>query len=52
MANQVKFDYSLACNVISDDEIKSMEKIVSAAKEVLLSRNGAGNDFLLSLIHI
>ena len=46
MANQVKFDYSLACNVISDDEIKSMEKIVSAAKEVLLSRNGAGNDFL------
>ncbi len=46
MANQVKFDYSLACNVISDDEIKSMEKIVSTAKEVLLSRNGAGNDFL------
>ncbi|MCI8748506.1 MAG: glucose-6-phosphate isomerase [Lachnospiraceae bacterium] len=46
MANQVKFDYSLACNVISDDEIKSMEKIVSDAKEVLLSRNGAGNDFL------
>ncbi|MFG6349143.1 MAG: glucose-6-phosphate isomerase [Lachnospiraceae bacterium] len=46
MANQVKFDYSLACNVISDDEIKSMEKIVSAAKEVLLSRNGAGNDFM------
>ena len=46
MANQVKFDYSLACNVISDDEIKSMEEIVSDAKEVLLSRNGAGNDFL------
>lgn len=46
MANQVKFDYSLACNVISDDEIKSMEKIVDGAKEVLLSRNGAGNDFL------
>ena len=46
MANQVKFGYSLACNVISEDEIKSMEKIVSDAKEVLLSRNGAGNDFL------
>ncbi|MCI9080169.1 MAG: glucose-6-phosphate isomerase [Lachnospiraceae bacterium] len=46
MANQVKFEYSLARNVISDDEIKSMEKIVSDAKEVLLSRNGAGNDFL------
>lgn len=42
----MKFDYSLACNVISDDEIKSMEKIVDGAKEVLLSRNGAGNDFL------
>ena len=46
MANQVKFGYSLACNVISEDEIKSMEKIASDAKEVLLSRNGAGNDFL------
>lgn len=46
MANQVKFDYSLACNVISEDEIKSMEKIVCDAKEVLLSRSGAGNDFL------
>ncbi len=46
MANQVKFDYSLARNVISDDEVKSMEKIVNDAKEVLLSREGAGNDFL------
>ena len=36
MANQVKFDYSLACNVISEDEIKSMEKIVCGAKEVLI----------------
>lgn len=35
MANQVKFDYSLARNVISDDEVKSMEKIVNDAKEVL-----------------
>ena len=46
MANQVKFDYSLACNVISEDEIKSMEKIVCDAKEVLVGRSGAGNDFL------
>ena len=46
MANQVKFDYSLACNVISEDEIKSMEKIVCGAKEVLVGRSGAGNDFL------
>ena len=46
MANQVKFDYSLACNVISEDEIKSMEKIANDAKEVLVSKSGAGNDFL------
>lgn len=46
MANQVKFDYSLACNVISEDEVNSMAKIAGDAKEVLLSREGAGNDFL------
>lgn len=46
MANQVKFDYSLVSNVISEDEVKSMAKIASDAKEVLLSREGAGNDFL------
>ncbi len=46
MANQVKFDYSLACNIISEDEVQSMEKITNDAKEVLLSREGAGNDFL------
>ena len=46
MASQVKFDYALAGNVISEDEVKSMQKIAEDAKEVLVSKNGAGNDFL------
>ena len=46
MANQVKFDYGLAKNVISEDEVKSMEKIAVDAKDVLVSKSGAGNDFL------
>lgn len=46
MASQVRFDYSLASNVISEDEIKSMEKITNDAKDVLLSKSGAGSDFL------
>ena len=46
MANQVKFDYGLAKNVISEDEVKSMEKIANDAKDVLVSKSGAGNDFL------
>ena len=46
MAEQVKFDYSLAKGVISEDEVKSMEKIAQDAKELLVSKTGAGNDFL------
>ena len=46
MASQVKFDYALTTGVISEDEIKSMEKIAKDAKEVLVSKSGAGNDFL------
>lgn len=46
MANQVKFEYGLAKNVISEDEVKSMEKIANDAKDVLVSKSGAGNDFL------
>ena len=46
MANKVTFDYSLTENVISADEIESMEKITNDAKELLLSKEGAGSDFL------
>lgn len=43
---QVKFDYSLVKNVVSQDEMVAMGKITNDAKEVLVGRNGAGNDFL------
>ena len=38
MANKVTFDYSLTENVISADEIKSMEKITNDAKELYLAK--------------
>ena len=46
MAKQVTFDYSLTKSFISEDEVTAMEKIVAAAKEVLVGKTGAGNDFL------
>lgn len=46
MANKVSFDYALTKDVISAEEIKAMEKIAGDAREVLLSKEGAGNDFL------
>ncbi|MDO4323422.1 MAG: glucose-6-phosphate isomerase [Lachnospiraceae bacterium] len=46
MGNKVSFDYSKAAGFISADEVKAMERIVAGAKETLLSRTGAGNDFL------
>ena len=46
MSGRVTFDYSKTAGMIHDNEIESMKAIAEAAKEVLLSRNGAGNDFL------
>lgn len=46
MEKHVTFDYSLASGFIRDDEIKSMEAAVAAAKDTLEGRKGAGNDFL------
>lgn len=46
MGTQVKFDYSLTNGIVSEDEIKSMAKIANDAKDVLVSKSGAGNDFL------
>ena len=43
---KVTFDYSKAANVIAPHEMESMAKIAEAAKETLLSKSGAGNDFL------
>lgn len=46
MAEKVTFDYSRAMGFIREDEVAIMEKLAGAAKEELLSKSGAGNDFL------
>ena len=46
MSNHVTFDYSLTDKFISEDEIKSMKSIASTAKDTLVNKSGAGNDFL------
>lgn len=43
---KVRFDYAKAENVIASHEMESMEKIAEAAREILVSKSGAGNDFL------
>lgn len=43
---KVTFDYSKADKFISASEVASMESIVNNAKETLVSKTGAGNDFL------
>jgi glucose-6-phosphate isomerase len=44
--SKVAFDYSKASAFISDEEVSYMEKLVADAKEQLVSKTGAGNDFL------
>ena len=44
--SKVTFDYSKASKFISDDEVVAMKKIAEDAKEVLVNKSGAGNDFL------
>ena len=46
MSTKVTYDYSKAMQFISEQEIDSMCDIVENAKEVLVSKSGAGNDFL------
>lgn len=43
---KVSFDYSKAAGFISEEEVSYMSKLVADAKEQLVSRTGAGNDFL------
>ena len=43
---KVTFDYSKASSFISKDEMAIMEKLAADAKETLVSKTGAGNDFL------
>ena len=52
---KITFDYSKTAGFISEEEIGYMSRLTEQAKDVLVSKNGAGNDFLgwiLSLIHI
>ena len=44
--SKVTFDYSKAAGFISAEEVTSMEKIALQAKETLVSKSGAGNDYL------
>ena len=46
MANKVTFDYSKAKVFISDNEVKLMSKLAEDAKDVLVNKTCAGNDFL------
>ena len=44
--NKITLDYSKTASFISAEEIGYMSKLAEDAKEVLVSRSGAGNDFL------
>ena len=46
MSAKVTFDYSKAGAFISADEVAMMKKLTLDAKELLVSKTGAGNDFL------
>ena len=46
MGTKVAFDYSKAAGFIREHEMQSFEQIACAAKEVLVSRSGQGNDYL------
>jgi glucose-6-phosphate isomerase len=43
---KVTFDYSKAAPFVQAEEVKNMKVQVEAAKDVLVSKTGAGNDFL------
>ena len=43
---QVKFDYSKAMDYVHEHEVESMKAITESARQLLLSKQGAGNDYL------
>ena len=43
---KITFDYSKASGFVADHEMEYMKKIANDAKDVLVSKTGAGNDFL------
>ena len=46
MSNKVTFDYSKANGFFKEQEVEYMSKIAKDAADLLVSRKGAGNDFL------
>lgn len=46
MKNRVALDYSAVKGFVNESEIQMMERIAENAKEELLAKTGAGNDFL------
>ena len=46
MGREVSLDYSKTAGFISAEEVKNMKAPVMCAKEVLLAKSGAGNDFV------
>ena len=44
--SKVTFDYSKATGFINEKEVENMKKLALDAKEQLVSKTGAGNDFL------
>ncbi|MDR1018885.1 MAG: glucose-6-phosphate isomerase [Lachnospiraceae bacterium] len=44
--SKISLDYSKASNFIREDEIENMKDFVSLAKDTLVSKTGAGSDFL------
>jgi glucose-6-phosphate isomerase len=44
--SKVTFDYSKASVFVSENEVELMKKLALDAKEVLVGKTGAGNDFL------
>ncbi|MBQ8306340.1 MAG: glucose-6-phosphate isomerase [Blautia sp.] len=46
MMSKVTFDYSKACGFVQAHEMEAMKGLAMAAKETLVGKCGAGNDFL------
>ena len=46
MGKEVTFDYSKATGFVSAEEMENFKTTVLAAKDTLLAKTGAGNDFL------
>ena len=44
--SKVTFDYSKAASFISEEEVSYMQELAEAAKDKLVAKSGAGNDFL------